>query len=122
MPSKKFTEPHKSHASFMFMKQMIWRRISPPLPISKECPFAFCTADRLDFFFFPSKPPKALCLITLWHFPHCLGLVAGLRFKNQATPFNFYPLFVQFMVCCQRHNPAPLLRFLSSIIGADIKR
>lgn len=75
-------------------------------PISKGCPFAFSTVDRLDFF--SSKPPKALCLITLWHFPHCLGMVAGLRFKNQAMPFNFYQQFVQFMVCCQGQNPVSL--------------
>lgn len=66
---------------------MIWEEF---FPISKGCPFASSIVDRLDFFF-SSKPPKALCLITLWHFPHSLGMVAGLRFKKPSYAFQILP-------------------------------
>ena len=91
---------------------MIWREIPPP--ISKGCPFAFSTVDRLDFFFF-FKASQSSVFNHIMAFPRAASLwLQGSGFftkkkKKRAMPFNFCPQFVQFMVCCRGQIPVSLL-------------
>ena len=106
------TQLHLTHLLWSWNKWYGEKFFFPP--VSKGCPFAFSTADRLDFFFLQSLPK--LCVLLYYCFsPRSPRYDAGPRFKKKkkkkkkrAMPFNFCPQFVQFTVCCRGQIPVSL--------------